>query len=32
MFVTFSILFIAYILLFLLSIKLRDNSIADVFW
>jgi steroid 5-alpha reductase family enzyme len=29
---TLATLFIAYILLFLLSIRLRDNSIADVFW
>ncbi|MBP9812115.1 DUF1295 domain-containing protein [Candidatus Gracilibacteria bacterium] len=32
MIITLSVLFIAYILLFLLSIRLRDNSIADVFW
>lgn len=32
MLVTLFILFIAYILLFLFSLKLRDNSIADVFW
>jgi steroid 5-alpha reductase family enzyme len=32
MITTLLVLFIAYILLFLLSIRLRDNSIADVFW